>query len=273
VTDLCFWICSRDDNIGVLLSDEVDIANREIFADNVTSVVTLCIVPSQTIIEEVVQKSHASLITKPVLFQDTIRLSSTIGSSLGPAVKLPAVGHVGLPHGGEGGGPEPASDVVRLEPRLVTAIDLLVTQSATGPHFSHASVGHLLTNKVLLLLVLNTNQIHAPLSAVVPGREPVPSCVGQSGLVTVPGEPVGLASWAPSVATLILSFGTEIGFWKTDLSITSRIDLGSSPVSGTISCDSIPQKLASIVIIILSGWPPVVSVPVEVILRFSNGET
>ena len=37
---ISFWICSRDDNIWVLLSDEVDIANREIFADDVTSVVT-----------------------------------------------------------------------------------------------------------------------------------------------------------------------------------------------------------------------------------------
>ena len=40
MTDLFFWICSRDDNIGVLLPDKVDIANGEIFADNVTSVVT-----------------------------------------------------------------------------------------------------------------------------------------------------------------------------------------------------------------------------------------
>jgi len=240
VTDLFFWICSRDDNIGVLLPDKVDIANREIFADNVTSVVTLCIMPSQTIIEEVVQKSHTSLITKPVLFQNTIRLSSSIGSSVGPPVELPAVEHVGLAHGGQGGGPEPSSDVVGLEPRLVATIDLFVTQPPTAPHLPHSSSGHLLSNKVLLCLVLDTDQIHAPLSAVVSGCEPIPSCVGQSGLVTVPGEPVGLSSGALSVTNLILSFSAEIGFWKTDLSITSRIDLGSSPVSGTVSCDSIP---------------------------------
>jgi len=186
VTDLFFLICSRDDNVGVLLSDKVDIANGEIFADNVTSVVTLCIMPSQTIIEEVVQKSHTSLITKPVLFQNSIRLSTAIGASVGPSVELPPVEHIGLSHGGEGRGPEPTSDVVRLEPRLVTTIHLLVTESSTGPNLSHSSAGHLLTNEVLLLLVLNTDQIHASLSAVVPSCEPVPSGVGQSCLIAVP---------------------------------------------------------------------------------------
>jgi len=255
-----------------LLSDKVDIANREIFADDVTSVVTLGIVPFETVIEEVVQKSHTSLVTKPVLLEDPIWLSTAIWTSVGPSIELPAIEHVGLAHGGQGGGPEPSSDVVGLEPRLVATIDLLVTQPPTAPHLPDSSSGHLLSNKVLLCLVLDTDQIHAPLSAVVSGCEPIPSCVGQSGLVTVPGEPVGLSSGALSVTNLILSFSAEAGLWKTDLSVTTRIDLGSSSVSGTIPGDSIPQKLASI-IVILSGWPPVVSVPVEVILRFSNGET
>ena len=122
----------------------------------------LGVVPWEAVVEEVVQDCHASLLSKPVLLQDPVRLSSPTGASAGPAVKLPAIEDVCLSHRAEGGGPEPAVDVVWLEPRLVTPVHLLVTQPAAGPHLPHAAPGHVLTDEVLLLRALQGDQVHAP---------------------------------------------------------------------------------------------------------------
>ena len=99
-------------------------------------VVTLGVVPGQAVIEEVIQDGQTSLLAEAVLFEDSVRLSSASGSGAGPGVELPAREVVGWSHRPQGGGPEPSVDVVRLEPRLVATINLLVTQSPAGPHLA-----------------------------------------------------------------------------------------------------------------------------------------
>ena len=96
-------------------------------------VVALGVVPGQAVIEEVIQDGEASLLAEAVLFEDSVRLSSSSGAGAGPGVELAAREVVSWSHRPQGGSPEPAVDVVGLEPRLVTTVNLLVTQSATGP--------------------------------------------------------------------------------------------------------------------------------------------
>ena len=96
-------------------------------------VVTLGVVPGQAVIEKVIQDGQASLLPKAVLFEDPVRLSSASGTSPGPGVELAAREDVCWSHRAQRGRPEPAVDVVGLEPRLVTAVNLLVTQPAAGP--------------------------------------------------------------------------------------------------------------------------------------------
>ena len=56
----------------------------------------------------------------------------------------------------------------------------------------------------MLPAALYGDEVHAPHPAVVPGSEPVPPGIPQRGLVTVPGEPVGLAPRALAVTSLNL---------------------------------------------------------------------
>ena len=96
-------------------------------------VVTLGVVPAQAVIEEVIQDSQTSLLPEAVLFEDPVGLSSASGAGPGPGVELAAREVVCWSHRAQGGRPEPAVDVVGLEPRLVAAVNLLVTQPAAGP--------------------------------------------------------------------------------------------------------------------------------------------
>ena len=74
---------------------------------------------------------------------------------------------------------------------------------------------------------------------------------------------------------LVLSISAELSLWKTHFSITSRIHLCPSPVSGSIPGDSVPQELSSVasVSILSDRSTIVVSASTKVILRFSKSET
>jgi len=237
----------------------------------VSPVVTLGVVPGQAVIEEVIQDGETSLLPEAVLFEDSVRLSSTSGAGAGPGVELPAREVVGRSHRTQGGRPEPAVDVVGLEPRLVTTVNLLVTQSSTGPHLSDSTEGHVLSNEVVLPATLHGDEVHASHPAVVPGSEPVPPGIPQGGLVTVPGEPVGLSSWTFLVSNLFLSLSAELSIREADLSFTARVDLCSFLVPGTVPGDSIPQELT---LSVLSHWPSAlpVSIGPPVVLSFSESE-
>ena len=54
----------------------------------------------------------------------TVRLGAAPGPGLAPPVELAPVEHVGLAHGGQGRRPEPAPDVVGLEPGQIIFIAL-----------------------------------------------------------------------------------------------------------------------------------------------------
>ena len=122
-----------NDDPRILLPHKVDVAHGKVLADDVSPVVTLGVVPAQTVIEEVIQDGQTSLLTEAVWFQDPVGLSSASGTSPGPGVELAAREDVCWSHRAQRGRPKPAVDVVGLEPRLVTAVNLLVTQPATGP--------------------------------------------------------------------------------------------------------------------------------------------
>ena len=76
----------------------------------------LGVVPGEAIVEEVVQQRHAGLVAEAVLLEDAVGLLAAAGAGGGPAVELAAVEDVGGAHGGQGRRPEPAVDVVGLEP-------------------------------------------------------------------------------------------------------------------------------------------------------------
>ena len=78
--------------------------------------VILGVVPGEPVIEEVVQERHAGLLSEPVLLEDAVRLGAAAGPSGAPPVELAPIEHVGLTHRGQGRRPEPAADVVGLEP-------------------------------------------------------------------------------------------------------------------------------------------------------------
>jgi len=261
----------RNDDTRVLLSHKVDVPHGKVLADDVSPVVTLGVVPGQAVIEEVIQDGEASLLAEAVLFEDSVRLSSSSGAGAGPGVELAAREVVSWSHRPQGGSPEPAVDVVGLEPRLVTTVNLLVTQSPTGPHLSDSTAGHVLSDEVVLPATLQGDEVHTSHPAVVPGSEPVPPGISQRGLVTVPGEPVGLSSWTFLVSNLFLSFSAELSIRQADLSFTARVDLCSFPVPGAVPGDSVPQELA---LSVLSHWPPALSVSIgsPVVLSFSESE-
>jgi len=70
VVDCCLW----DGDAWVLLPHKVDITNGEIFADDVTPVVALGIMPAQPIVEEVVKECGTGLLSKAICFQNPIWL-------------------------------------------------------------------------------------------------------------------------------------------------------------------------------------------------------
>jgi len=59
---------------GILLSYKVDVSDWQILADDLSPIVTLGIVPTQTVIEEVVKERSAGLLSKAVGLQNSIRL-------------------------------------------------------------------------------------------------------------------------------------------------------------------------------------------------------
>ena len=122
-----------NDDPRVLLPHKVDVPHGEVLADDVSPVVTLGVVPAQAVIEEVIQDGQTSLLPEAVWFEDPVGLSSASGTSPGPGVELAAREDVCWSHRAQRGRPEPAVDVVGLEPRLVTPVHLLVTQPPAGP--------------------------------------------------------------------------------------------------------------------------------------------
>ena len=99
-------------------------------ADNIYNCL-LGVVPGEAIVEEVVQQRHAGLVAEAVLLEDAVWLLAAAGAGGGPAVELAAVEDVGGAHGGQGRCPEPAVDVVGLEPEH-TRVRYLITITVIG---------------------------------------------------------------------------------------------------------------------------------------------
>ena len=99
-------------------------------ADNIYNCL-LGVVPGEAIVEEVVQQRHAGLVAEAVLLEDAVWLLAAAGAGGGPAVELAAVEDVGGAHGGQGSRPEPAVDVVGLEPAH-TRVRYLITITVIG---------------------------------------------------------------------------------------------------------------------------------------------
>ena len=86
----------------------------------------------------------------------------------------------------------------------------LTTPPTPPAHLSDSPGGHVLSNEVELPLTLQGDEVHTSHPAVVPGSEPVPPGVSQCGLVTVPGEPVGLSSRTFLVSHLTTTTTTSV---------------------------------------------------------------
>jgi len=235
-----------DSDVGVLLPHKVNVLVGQVLAHDESPVVALGVVPAEPVPEESVQQSHAGLSAETICLEETVRLGFVQGSSGGPAVELSAIVNVGLSHALERGGPEPASDVVRLEPRLVTPVHLLVAEPAAGPDLPDVGFLHGAAHEVLLRLALEAHQVHATLPAVVPGGEPVPAGVPQHRLVRVPGEPVGLTAEL-GLSRLILSIGTKVCVREADFPVTAGVHLGAYRILSSVPSDPVVVELISVV--------------------------
>ena len=99
---------------------------------------------------------------------------------------------VGGWHHLQGAGPEPTVDVDGLKVGSLTTFNLLVTQTTGCVDILDTGSPHESDNKVFFCLALQTDHVHAHLSAVVAASEPVPPGVPQDGFITGPGHPVAL---------------------------------------------------------------------------------
>jgi len=223
----------RDVDARVLLAHKVDVLGGQVLAHDQPTVVALGVVPAEAVPEKVVEEGHAGLLTEAVGLEEAVGLGPALRPAVGPGVELASPKHVGVPHALQGGGPEPAADVVRLEPGRVATVNLLVAEPPAGPNLPHVVALHNAAHKVHLVLAFKADQVHATLPAVVPGGEPVPSGVGQHGLVAVPGEPVGLAA-AGLRPKLILPGGTQLGIGQAHLAIAARVHLRAPRVPRTV---------------------------------------
>jgi len=181
---------SRYSDVGEGLPGEGQMT-LDILADDGLLVVAGNIVPLNTVSVEVIEDGHAGLRLSSLLdLLPVVRLGLGRGeaSSAGPVVEGgPAVS------GGQAslvGGPEPAVDVLGEEVRSVTSIE--VTETAGGPEVRDIGIDEPL-HPLVLLSCLEGDQVHAPLSAVVPGIEPVPLGILHAVVVVLPAEPVKVA--------------------------------------------------------------------------------
>ena len=85
---------------------------------------------------------------------------------------------------------------------------------------------------MMIMRMKHTNQIHAPLPAVVPSCEPVPLCLPQHLLVALPAEPVCLVL-ERGCSYFALPFSARQGLWEANLPlVTVGVDIVPRPVLG-----------------------------------------
>jgi len=161
-----------------------------ILADDGLLVVAGHVVPFDPVAVEVVQDGQAGLVLASLLvFFPVIGLTTRGIESSGerPVMESSAVGRV---QPGLIGGPKPSVDFFGEEVGSVTPVK--VTKATRGPNVLDSL--HFLLNPLVFVLGLETDEVHAPLAAVVTGVEPVPVGGPDSGVVGPPGEQVVVAS-------------------------------------------------------------------------------
>jgi len=89
------------------------------------------------------------------------------------------------------GRPKPSVDVLGEKVGTVTAVK--VAETAGSPEVGNVSVDEAL-DPVVFLPGLEGDQVHAPLSAVVSGIEPVPFSVPDAWIAVLPREPVEMTA-------------------------------------------------------------------------------
>ena len=78
----------RDIDGRILLTNEVDVGHRQIFADERSTGVANLVVPLEAIAESVIEQSHASLVTEAIGADRTVRLSPAVLAGRAPVVEL-----------------------------------------------------------------------------------------------------------------------------------------------------------------------------------------
>jgi len=164
----------RYSNVGEGLSGKVEVS-LYILTDDWLLMMAGNIVPLDPVPIEVVEHGQAGLSVTVLLdLFSVVRLSAWRVESSGEGPVVEAAGRVGGTESGLVSGPEPSVDGLGEEVGSVAAVE--VTKSARSPEVGHVSVDESL-DPVVLLGCLEADQVHAPLSAVVSGVEPVPFSV------------------------------------------------------------------------------------------------
>jgi len=218
---------ARDRDARVLVPDELDVLCREVLTHDRSPVVTGCVMPGS------IYHSHAGLLSQSPFRSETIWLRFSFVPSLGPLIDANYSNTVWVetnwPIGGQHlykcGCPEPTIDVERFVVVSLTAAHLSITQSARGPDLPDPGSVHEVGHQIPFSLVLEGDEVHAALPAVVPGSEPVPAAIPQHLFITLPTEPISFVLEAGG-SHLLLPLCTLLSHRKAHLPpVTVRVDI------------------------------------------------
>jgi len=199
-----------------------------------------------------VYHGHAGLLTQSSRGCEAIRLGLPLGSCLGPlidsyysdSIRVETNWPVSGKHLDESGRPKPSIDIERLVMFSLTASHLRITESASCPYLLDPSTGHEVPHKVPLGLGLEGDQVHAHLSAVVPGSEPVPCSISQHLLITLPVKPIGRVLESCG-SNLSLSLSTLLSYREAHLTpVTVRVDIIALAILREGDSDHLPSGSA-----------------------------
>jgi len=155
------------------------------------------VVPLDAILVQVVEDSHAGLGGPVDVELGVVGLRASSVSLVAPWLVAPAWrGGVGGRHLGVGVGPEPPEDIDGLEVSTFLAGGE-VTEAAGGPDVAEVTLGDEVEDHVVLGDGLDTDGVHAPLTALVTGLEPVYLPSLEVHMVLVPREEVPVVAELP----------------------------------------------------------------------------
>jgi len=168
------------------------------------------VVPLDAVLVQVIEDSQARLGGLVDVELGVVGLRSACVSLVTPWLVRPAWwGGVGGRHLGVGVGPEPSEDTDGLQvSTFLTGRE--VTEAAGGPDVAEVTLADEVEDHVVLGAGLDTDGVHAPLTALVTCLEPVYLPALEVGMFLVPGEEVPVVAELPLLGSCLAG----LYFWE-----------------------------------------------------------